>query len=614
MKIMKKKLFKILSLILVISLCLSSCYLLSSPRSENNATNITIGNQEDPARFDPDEQMRFDEFLKRDFVDSVTSDAVTLHMKIRNPEDYGITDFEVSWGDMLESSLPEEYITKVRDSIEEFRTFDRTKLNKEGQESHDLYNYDAGLFETWLDFYYYDIAFQGDNGIHIIVPILLSEYNFWRKQDIDNYLILCSQIGQMFDAQIEFEKMKAEKKLFMSDRMVDYVIQSCNDFIAKTEDNILILSFKERIDDTDFLSDSEKAEYISKNKEIFEKVIITAYKTLITEMEQLKGSGINDKGLSHYKNGKKYYKFELNRMGITRTPEELIKICDNQMEALMKELFALLTDNPDVFDMLEQPIAPELSPEELIEFLRKETEEDFPALPRGVEYTVKVVDDSLKGFAPAFYISPQLDYFKNNSIYYDSDYADSVDEMYFLMAHEGIPGHMLQAVDLYSGQLPDFRKLYHSKAYTEGWAQYVEFYSYKYLGEENPLVKIIKLDRELGVILSFRLDLGINYEGWSLEKMVKYMKKSPLYDLPYDVCEEIYYDTIKNPIEIAPYVTGRYEIEFMKELYQSELGSAYSEIAFHEELLKRGPAPLFLVQSWMKQEMRNQGEPLKEAA
>jgi uncharacterized protein (DUF885 family) len=607
---------KSFTLILVIAVFFSS--FLSSCTSGSEPFSITVGqppgSQQETPRDDLSEQKRFDEFLNEDFINNMTSDAITLHMNLRTPENFGIVDAEISWGSMLEASIPEEDIKEIRETIETFRTFDRAALLPEQQESYDLYLYDAELFEEWLSFYYYNIAFQGDKGIHLIAPILLSEYSFSREQDIENYLELCSGFGLMFDAHIEFEKIKAEKGLFMSDRLVDYVINGSEEFISKTDDNILIVSFIERMDDADFISDAKKEEYIKRNKEIFNDVIVKAYKTLITEMEQLKGSGKNDKGLSHFKNGKKYYISELKNMGITRSPEELIKIFDKRLKDLTYEMIEMFSNDPDLFETLEDTIVQSLTPEEFVEFLREKTKGDFPALPQGIDYTVKIVDESLRGFAPAFYISPQLDYFKNNSIYYDPAYSELFEEMYFIMAHEGIPGHMLQTVNLYSGTLPDFRKSYYSKSYIEGWAQYVEFYCHKYLGEDDPVVQLRRLDREMSNILSFRVDLGVNYEGWSTKQLVKFLGNNTIFDLPEEVCEDLYFSVIKNPMEVAPYIVGKYEIELMKEEYQSELGSDYNEMLFHEELLKRGAAPFSILREWMDIALLGQNEPLRDAA
>jgi uncharacterized protein (DUF885 family) len=331
-------------------------------------------------------------------------------------------------------------------------------------------------------------------------------------------------------------------------------------------------------------------------------------------MEQLKGSGKNEKGLSHFKNGKKYYISQLKEMGISRSPKELIDIFDKELKDLTYEMIELFSSDPDLFEMLESPIAPDLTPEEFVEFLREKTVGDFPALPQGIDYTVKIVDESLRGFAPAFYISPQLDYFNHNSIYYDPAYSELFDEMYFIMAHEGIPGHMLQTVNLYSGDLSEFRKMYYSKSYKEGWAQYVEFYCYKYLGEDDLLIQLNRLDREIINVLSFRVDLGVNYEGWTKKQMTGYIKKNTIFDFPEDVYEEFYFSVIKNPMDAVPYVVGKYEIELIKEQYQTELGSDFSEMLFHEELLKRGAAPFSLIREWMDTSLLNQTAPLRDAA
>jgi len=343
---MKHFIIRILPLILL--LCLSFSMVSCAPadtadEDEKKETSPPVETQrEDTEQLQQTEQERFDEFLQQDFIDEITADTLTLHMTLRNPEDYGITDHEVSWGDYLDVGPSEESIQEGLDRIEEFRTFDRTLLTQEQQESYDIYSFYVEMFDPESTLYYYGNAFQGRHGPQYWVPIVLSEYQFSRKEDVDDFLVLCSQIDLMFDANIRFEKAKSEKGLFMSDKLADDAIKACSDYISKKENNVLLLSFKERLDEIDFLTDEEKAEYISRNEEIFYDVVVPAYETVIEELELLKGTGKNDKGMAHFEKGKEHYIKRLRSMGITKTPEELIDFCDQKLEEIFQEYVRMI--------------------------------------------------------------------------------------------------------------------------------------------------------------------------------------------------------------------------------------------------------------------------------
>jgi len=43
-----------------------------------------------------------------------------------------------------------------------------------------------------------------------------------------------------------------------------------------------------------------------------------------------------------------------------------------------------------------------------------------------------------------------------------------------------------------------------------------------------------------------------------------------------------------------------YEIQTLKEYFESKFGSDYSDLRFHEEFLKRGSAPFAMIKKWME--------------
>ena len=63
----------------------------------------------------------------------------------------------------------------------------------------------------------YDQPLSSSLGIQAQLPILLSEYVFYNKQDVEDYLSLLSSIDTYYDSIIAFEKEKADAGLGLCD-------------------------------------------------------------------------------------------------------------------------------------------------------------------------------------------------------------------------------------------------------------------------------------------------------------------------------------------------------------------------------------------------------------
>lgn len=67
----------------------------------------------------------------------------------------------------------------------------------------------------------YDQPLSSSLGIQAQLPILLSEYVFYSKQDVEDYLSLLSSIDTYYDSIIAFEKEKTDAGLGLCDTVID---------------------------------------------------------------------------------------------------------------------------------------------------------------------------------------------------------------------------------------------------------------------------------------------------------------------------------------------------------------------------------------------------------
>ena len=542
----------------------------------------------------------FYEFLMRDFVDTVTSDTLTLRFLLKNPAGFGITDYEVNWGELGVYPTAAE-LERDREAIEEFGSFDREMLTKEQKESYDIYAYLISLYETSLDTYMLYDPLTGANGFHAAIPVVMSEYRFYSRADIEEYLLLTEQFGLLMDSHIEYQKERSRLGLFMSDQAADEVIKACDAFTADKDRNIFLGSFEDRVGDVSGLSESEREECIKRNLELFETAVVPAYERLSKAMKTLKGSGVNSGGLARFNKGKEYYRNELLSMGISRSPEELISDCDALLQEYISAFNFLLYSNQRIMEEYDSRLTPDNSAADIVDYLKKKSEADFPALPAQVRYSLYTIDEAVRAaLSPGFYFMPPLDDYARNSIYYNPDYfVTDPDYMFFLFAHEGYPGHLLQRVSVLASRLPEWRKILQFKAYTEGYAQYAQYYSYAYTGADPILSAVRRLDNEMDLLLSMRLDLGIHYEGWTPNHMREYLQNNLPYEFPQEAARAYYDFIVRNPLQPIPYYGGVMEIRYLYDRYSSLMGGAFSERQFHEELLKYGAASFSLLREWM---------------
>ena len=86
------------------------------------------------------------------------------------------------------------------------------------------------------------------SGVQTQLPVILSEYQFYDREDVDDYLKLMQSTPDYIDSLIQFEREKSEEGLFMADYAADTVIEQCSAFLEMGDGNYLYSTFSDRID------------------------------------------------------------------------------------------------------------------------------------------------------------------------------------------------------------------------------------------------------------------------------------------------------------------------------------------------------------------------------
>lgn len=613
---MKKHLQGFFVLLLILLLTLAGCQNNNETKETKNNSQTqseTTAETEDAEAAssskidtsDPEVVAEFNQYLYDSFVESVSSDDLNLHFSLRDPSSYGIETTAVSMGRLDPQTLEKNAENNIQ-ALKELKGFDREKLDAKQQFTYDLL-YDYISMAVQGDKYtYYQEIMNSTTGIQAQLPVLMAEYVFYSKEDIDTYISLLEDIYPYYESMIAFEKEKSARGLFMSDTNADSVIKGCQDYIAEPDNNVLLTTFESRLNNVDGLTEEEKADYTARNAAAVKDYVIPAYEMLITEIGQLKGTGKAESGLCNMEGGKEAFKFMIKDItGSGRTPEEMIELLDEYLMEDLNIIALIYSKNPEILESVDDVTYPSQDPQETLEFHKEAMKKDFPELP-DVSYEVKYVDPSLEdSLSPAFYLIAPVDDINNNVIYINGG-SSSGSDIFITLAHEGYPGHLYQTAYFYNTKPYEIRSCLNYTGYAEGWATYVENLSYSWsMDDDTDMADLLAANNEASLILYSRIDIGANYEGWTVDEVCEYLKSYWGEDAA-QYGEEIYNAVTFDPGNYSAYCIGNLEFKELRRKAEQALDDKFDAKAFHQFILETGSCPFYLLEDrldeWLKEQ------------
>lgn len=562
----------------------------------------------------------FEKFCDRFFKEDLSANAINLHYTLAHPENYGISSDNVT----LPAFHPDNYEEQTQ-IYSRYRT-GLQEINPEKLSYPDYYTYQ--LLTRYIDnillgskFPYYEEPLSPHSGMQSQLPILLAEYVFYDKQDIEEYLTILDRIDEYFEGLILFEQEKAKRGLLLPDTSIKKVISQCDTIVTKESleknDHFLQTTFKERLAtllSNDIITNQEYDKYIQENNRLLSTVVVPSYITLGDNLLLLCNGQDCYQGLSAYPEGKAYYEYLIRANACSYLSMEEIKAL--LLEKFNTEYQALkqaANSNAEYLNRYStETDGPSLSldtPEDILSDLQKRIEEDFPTfleadaeLDTNVTCEVKNVSPNLEEYsAPAFYLTPPLDAPYDNVIYINRQNPISDLNLYTTLAHEGYPGHLYQSVystlHLNCENYHPVRNVLWYGGYQEGWALYVEFLSYDYVIEQMTengdnygayCAKLEKHNRNMQLCLYALLDIAIHYDNADLEQVANVLASFGI-DNPATVTA-IYEYIVEEPSNYIKYYLGYMEILNLKEKARQIWAESYTDYAFHKYFLECGPS------------------------
>ena len=543
-----------------------------------------------PSVKEPSTDDAFCAFTSALFREEASSSTLNLHFTLQNPQKYGITNIPVTFGSF--SANPAASKASIENCQASLETFSYHALSENNKLTYDILNSYLQTAANGTPYLLYDEPLSPITGIQAQLPVLLAEYHFKNAHDIETYLNLLETTPEFFKSLIDLEKEKAEKGLFLPDKIVDTVIEQCSSLLHMRKSHYLYTTFEDRLTSVENLTEVQRNSYIQRNETVIQDAFLPAYNSLISALEDLKGAGGELAGVCRLHNGKKYYEYLAQKeTGSSRNIPELKKLIQQQMQADIASLGILMETSVLPSCSFEQ------TPEQILKNLETKITPAFPQ-PADVNTEVKYVPKSMEPYlSPAFYLIPCIDHSIENTIYINRAHTMEGLKLFTTLAHEGYPGHLYQTT-YFSEQNPDpLRSLLNFGGYTEGWATYAEMCSYYLAPLSKKDAALAQKNSSLLLGLYAFADVGIHYDGWTLTDTIRFFSNYGINDT--EAIQEIYELIISDPANYLKYYVGYVELLELKKEVADRLGDKFSQKEFHKAVLDVGPAPFPIVRKYV---------------
>lgn len=548
-------------------------------------------------------QADFDAFMEQEFIDTVESDYLTYKTLIDDPEQYDINveEIEVNLGERLDPENYEDLMSESNESYEEFKSFDYDSLSEEQKDVYDAYAYMMEIDEALCDkkFWYYTPYFESMSGLHYQLPTLFADWQVDNEQEVQEMILLVEDVLDYVNGAIEYTKKQEEMGLLMID--IDEVLNYCQNIIDTAQDSAVLSAMKETIQS---LGLSNEVDYIAQLEDAFYNSFIPAYENIIAMLNEFSQSAQNnEQGLASFENGKEYFEILIKQnTGLDKDPLEIKEMMEDAYQDHILSLQVYAYSNPDAVNTFIQGTMPETgfnSYEEILEFAKQNLVNDFPEV-NDLEYEIKDVNEQIAsdtGVAAYFQV-PTLDGNEKKQLRVNPKGSDiSSIDTYMTVCHEGFPGHMYQYGYMYENVSSNLIKgLAQFNAYTEGYAVYAQYEALDYLTDIDPnLLTLYAENEQASYCAVVAADIGIHYEGYTLEQFTDYMSQSG-FALDEDSAKALYAQLQANPAVFEPYYVGNEVIQDLKESAQEKLSEDFTDKGFNQAILECGNMPFEVVQ------------------
>ncbi|MBQ6560053.1 MAG: DUF885 domain-containing protein [Erysipelotrichaceae bacterium] len=543
----------------------------------------------------------FDAFLDKVFVEGMGADFMTMHFSVIDYKKYGIEKPPVDLGE-ISYSFPQKDFDYMEGQLEELLSFDYDTLSYRQQYDYEALEY--SLYETLASYAYYPYSFLFTSGSNLAENLIsnFTDYTFYDEESVEDYLACLADVDRYFDDALEYTEKQSKDGLGMIDPWIDYTHDTCEGMLNKKEDNALITTFDERMEDLDFLTEAQKENYRKQNRELVLNEVLPAYEKVDKEVEKYRGKKKTE-DYALYKLNKDYAELTYYLVGSNNEPiDEVFQELKDNISTLEATYVSCFYDQiaygllQDAMNGMNENL--ELVNRDCLEYLRTHLNVYYPDLGE-VEYDIQELDpDTAPATAIAYYWPSPIDNSNQNIIRTNPNNMIGGFETYGTLSHEGFPGHLYQHVYYHRTDPHNFRSVIGFGGYTEGWAVDAQYYAYRFSGIDNDYAAMGLFIEDAWYFFYYSLiDLATNYYGWSAKEIADYFEKeSMLMSLTKEDAHQMMDFVVEMPGVYCTYGLGASSFMTLCERAKSLTGEKFDYVAYHDALLKNGPLPFNILE------------------
>jgi len=526
-------------------------------------------------------------------------DGYAFHMFIDDPTKFNIDPATVNMtlGELTEADS-KLFATEASEYLARFEAINREELPQEKQFSYDVLHQILVDMAEEPEYEYYFEPLTEYSGLQANLPLSFALFELKNTRDIEDYLTLLADMPRYLGQVLAYEQKRAELGMFMTEPALDAVLADCKIIINSRDTSFLYATFNEAIDLITELSPEQAQAYKDRNEALLQNEYIQSYETLSKGLLALRKSCRSYEEASIYnEKQKKYFEYSMQDAACNDlSVEETLEILKNEYFYLFYDYLWLIEKNPDIFETVIELSSGNMQTD--LAYLKSVIDPLLPDLPEHNLLLTDVPEELEDMFAPAAYVIPSLDDWKNNTIFINTKMEDP--SLLLTLAHESYAGHLFQYVYQRDHKnIGIMQRTANFSGYAEGWAQFGEFLVMENQKKYDQDYVRFQFDSGMlfDAILPAMLSILVNYYGYGEEALKNYASAIGL-DGEW-VIQNYYNTVVDQPYYFFDYAIGYSQLAQLYRETSDSLGERFDMAAFLKTYLDLGPGEFELLREQM---------------
>jgi len=502
------------------------------------------------------------------------------------------------------------------------KSYDLQKLTPSQRMDAELLAWQLDRILDGYKYRYHSYVVTPMSGVHSSLVTLMTEYHgISTRRDALDYLARLEKIEKKLDQSAARMQLQFRKGIYPTAGIFQHIGQMMSDFIAVPPDsNLYFTSLRDRIGSINDMPADERSEMLEKAKKTVAESIYPAYRSYISQLQELGAKAGQDLGVWKLPDGERYYQYCLRKHTSTKmSPEKIYQLGLKEVARIQAEVNILLDslgipaigsfsgrmdqywdtlNAPDKKDKFTYPATPNgkrqviKDYQAIIDGTWEKLPELFVLIPKTRVYAQPV--PQYKQASGATYYEPgSLDSRRKGTFYVNQSWLPLKPNMATLTYHEAIPGHHFQIA--LQQEMPEnriFKSVFFIPGFGEGWALYSERLAKEQGWFPDIYSRLGYLNSELFRAVRLVIDTGIHQKRWTLEQSAKYMEDN----LGWSSYAELGRYGVW-PGQACSYKVGELKLVELREKAKKMMGARFDIKEFHRLVLQQGSIPLEMLEN-----------------